>query len=127
MKIIIENATLADDVKKLFTDYYPYLKIELYKMPRGNQELAKKEVIPSNYFMSKFITNPGDININRSVTVTELEKQFFNIGLIIEVYRKSGNVLVETSLTGSWTLQQQNDEAEEISGHFKTYPNPASS
>ncbi|HVX27352.1 MAG TPA: hypothetical protein VHB70_13470, partial [Parafilimonas sp.] len=58
------------------------------------------------------------IDISNEVTVAELENQFGDIGLIAEVFRKSGNVWIESSLTDNWTLQQQNNEAEEISRHF---------
>jgi len=44
-----------------------------------------------------------------------VEKDFESLGLFAEVFRKSGNVWIETSLTNDWTLQQQNLEGEEIS------------
>jgi len=47
-----------------------------------------------------------------------LEDQFENIGLIAEVFRRSGNVWIETILTNNWTLGQQNPEGGEISLHF---------
>ena len=52
MKLFIEKGTLADDVKKIFTSCYPFLKIELYKKPLTNS-LHKKEV--TYPFQDKFI------------------------------------------------------------------------
>jgi hypothetical protein len=50
------------------------------------------------------------------MTVSELEKlcdeQF---GISIQVYRRSGTLWLETSMTDSWTIQQQNDRGSEIS------------
>ena len=119
MKICIEKGTLVDEIKKIFTTRYPYLKIELYKNS-SNGYNAKKEALPYNFVLDKYIHPPGTtiININHDVTVGELEHQFEDIGFAAEVFRKSGNVWIETSLTDNWTLQQQNAEAEEISKHF---------
>jgi hypothetical protein len=36
-------------------------------------------------------------------------------GLCVQVFRKSGNHWIETSLTNSWTLEQQNREGFELS------------
>jgi hypothetical protein len=122
MELKIQKESLADDVKRTFTGHYPFLKIELYKMPvSGNLTTTKKEMLPSNLPLDLF-TNATDktIDINDYITVAELENQFALIGLTAEVFRKSGNVWVETTLTSNWTLQQQNAEGEEISGHFNT-------
>lgn len=60
------------------------------------------------------------ISIEKNKTVAELENDFSLIGLKAEIFRKSGNVWIETSLTSNWTLQQQNAAAEELSRHFAT-------
>jgi hypothetical protein len=120
MELNIQKESLAEDVKKTFTGHYPFLKIELYKMPvSGNHATTKKEMLPSNLPLELF-TNASDktIDINDYITVAELEKQFALIGLTAEIFRRSGNVWVETTLTSSWTLEQQNAEGEEISKHF---------
>lgn len=118
MKLFIEKQTLTEDVKKIFTTSYPFLKIELYKKQVTDIDVSiKKEPVNSLY---KFIGRKDKtiIDISYEVTVAELENQFASIGLMAEVFRKSGNVWVETSLTDNWTLQQQNVEAEEISKPF---------
>ena len=70
--------------------------------------------------MDQFLkkTGKGIVNMDNDVTVAELENQFTNIGVNAEIFRRSGNVWVEASLTINWTLQQQNMEGEEISRHF---------
>jgi hypothetical protein len=118
MKLFIEKGTLVEEVKKIFTTCYPFLKLELYKKPLTNF-LYKKEVISSNLPLIQ-TKKPGKtiINIEENKTVADLESDFSMIGLKAEIFRKSGNVWVETSLTSNWTLQQQNAEAKEISMHF---------
>jgi len=119
MKLFIEKDSLAEDVKNVFTACYPFLKIELYKNPLI-KSLYKKETIPVHLPLIQQIKKQSEavINIERNKTVAELENDFLSIGLKAEVFRKSGNVWVETSLTNNWTLQQQNAAAEELSKHF---------
>jgi hypothetical protein len=97
------------------------LKIEFYKtLTDGKPNYSKKEALPANFVLGKILKSPGNaiIDMDETVTVAALEMQIANIGLTAEVFRKSGNVWVETSLTNNWTLQQQNAEAEELNRHF---------
>lgn len=121
MKLFIEKESLAGDVKKIFTTCYPFLKIEFYKkQPAPTATSQKKELMPFNLPLIQFNNDSGRtvIDIGRNITVEQLEDQFASLGLLSEVFRKSGNVWIETSLTSNWTLQQQNMEGEEISRHF---------
>jgi len=121
MKLLIRRGTSVENVKKSFSNCYPFLKIELYKaVIDGQLTHLKKESLPSNLAFDKLIKNSDEtvIDIGKAITVAELENQFANIGLGAEVFRKSGTVWIETSLTDNWTLQQQNTEAEELDLHF---------
>jgi|SRR5690348_3006080 len=121
MKLFIEKTSFAEDVKKVFTACYPFLKIEFYKKTFTNSQY-KKETLPLNLPLVQLMKKPAKtiINIEKNKTVAELENDFLLIGLKAEIFRKSGNVWVETSLTNNWTLQQQNAEAEELSRHLTT-------
>jgi hypothetical protein len=103
MKMDIININTESSVKNIqvqFNSLYPFLKIEFLKS------------------MASFI-NSGIININSKRTVAEIENEFKEkIGVPIQVFRKSGNVWIETTLTDDWTLEQQNKEGEQISSHF---------
>jgi hypothetical protein len=47
------------------------------------------------------------------------EKDFEKIlGLSAHIFRKSGNVWVETTLNNDWPLEEQNEEGKQISSHF---------
>ena len=123
MKLFIENGTLTEDLRKIFTNCYPFLKIELYKKQFANGlSTIKKAPLAPALNLAKFINAAKKItiDINKNVTVAELENQFEDIGLMAEVFRKSGNMWIETTLTNNWTLQQQNTEGEEISRHFNS-------
>ena len=123
MKLFIEKGTLVENIKKIFANCYPFLKIELYKKQFTNGfSVVKKAPLASALNLAKFINAAKKItiDINNNITVAELENQFEDIGLMAEVFRKSGNIWIETTLTNNWTLQQQNAEAEELSRHLTT-------
>jgi len=121
MKLFIEKESLTEEVKKKITTCYPFLKIEFYKkQPAHIKTTQKKEAMPYHLPLIQFKNTGGKtvIDMGHNITVAELEDQFASLGLLSEVFRKSGNVWIETSLTNNWTLQQQNMEGEEISRHF---------
>lgn len=125
MELMIQKNSLVEDINKTFTDHYPFLKIELYKVAAPGKHTTKREMLPSNLPLVLFAntTEKKIIDINSYITVAELESQFASIGLMAEVFRKSGNVWIETILTNKWTLHQQNAEGEEISRHFNQKKN----
>jgi hypothetical protein len=99
----------------------------LYKKPFNGAYIAlKKEQLAPTANLNKFIPASGRtvIDIGNNITVIELENQFADMGLMAEVFRKSGNVWIESSLTDNWTLQQQNTEGEEITRHFANNIHP---
>ena len=54
--------------------------------------------------------------IDENLTVAEMEMGFKKqFGVNMQVYRKSGNVWIETTLTDKWTLKKQNQEGEQMS------------
>jgi hypothetical protein len=58
----------------------------------------------------------GTIHINPDDSVEKLENIFWkDFGLSAEVFRKSGNLWIETSLSNSWTLRLQNEEGKALS------------
>ena len=63
------------------------------------------------------------IDISKEKTVAALEKDLHDkTGLVAQVFRKSGKVWIETSLTYDWTLGQQNNEGELITNHSDSSP-----
>lgn len=56
-----------------------------------------------------------EIYFDPMMKVSELEALLSKVGLPAQVFRRSGNVWIETSLTNDWTLAQQNYEGELLS------------
>lgn len=123
MKIYIERKTPVEGIKQVFTNYYPFLKIELYKMLTDRKEnCIKKEALPPDCFLDKLLkVDKTIIEAGKNITVAELKSQFAVNGLHAEIFRKSGAMWVETLLTHNWTLQQQNAEAEELNKHLRPH------
>ncbi len=118
MELNINNNTLVKNIQEEFTAHYPYLKIEILALPKKERGYSKLEKIaPTTAFRSlQTIATPISISIHNKRTVANLEKDFRDrTGLRIQVYRKSGNVWIETSLTDDWTLGRQNVAGEVLS------------
>ncbi|HSB94027.1 MAG TPA: hypothetical protein VLC28_12970, partial [Flavitalea sp.] len=55
------------------------------------------------------------IVIHDGMTVAELEGLFTDkFNLPVQVFRRSGNIWLETTMTDGWTLKQQNEHGKEI-------------
>jgi hypothetical protein len=106
----ISEDTRIGKIKTEFNAEYPFLRIDFL---RGNS-LGK---IRAEEFEKLNTANKiQSIDINKQRTVAEIKKDFKEFfGLTAEVFRKSGTVWIETSLTDDWTLEQQNREAEYLS------------
>jgi hypothetical protein len=62
------------------------------------------------------LTSNLHVNIEPQMTVLDLDQQFqkaYGIGVL--VYRRSGKVWLETTLTDAWTLEEQNWQGEALS------------
>lgn len=116
MNLIIDNNSKLSDIKKQFSDVYPFLKIEFFKKPHAANKLsADKDKISGDKTLSTVAKLEGSITIeiNKNTTVNELEKDFWNkFRLSVQVFRKSMDMWIETSLTDAWTLERQNSEGE---------------
>ena len=112
----IDKRISVGDFQKEFNTTFPFLKIEFFK-PSSNAEggnyktasfLTSRDQITSN-------TNPTTISIDSLTTVAQLKKLLSEkLGLLILIYRKSGSMWIETSLTEDWSLERQNHEAEQM-------------
>lgn len=99
----IERGKPIKDIQKEFSEMYPFLKIEL------TDKKQPVKVVSGNGFPG----NCEHVDISSNRTVAQLETDFRTIlDLPIQVFRRAGNLWIETSLTHDWTLDQQNKEGE---------------
>jgi hypothetical protein len=118
MNIKISDDRKISTIQREFNNLFPYLKLEFFKkMPNG--ESSSKNLLrdPSlTIGACRKIHTAGKLSITSEMTVTDLEGAFSKIyGLSVQVFRKSGKVWLETSVTDHWTLDLQNKQGESLS------------
>jgi len=126
MEILIKDSKAIRDVQQEFSKEFQFLKIEFFDVPlNGRKVLSKSHVYSPNRTLGSIrqIHNEGTLRVLQSTTVGEVEAMLWDkFSLSAQVFRKSGNLWIETSLTDTWTLQRQNQEGQAMS---HGYPNPA--
>lgn len=120
---IFEDRTISE-VQQDFNEAYPFLKIEFFKngTVRKDRYPAHLQYAHGLRLKEAWIKKKeeGFLDVSDTMTVSELENSFLDyFGLSVQVFRRSGNIWLETTITDSWTLKQQNDHGKEISTHYK--------
>lgn len=111
MKIFLSSESTLRDINREFQARFPLLKLEFY---RHNHQPAQSSVfdnkIPSRVPL-KNISDlvPAYISIDPMDTVAEVEQRFqTKFGLPVQIFRRAGDVWVETVQTDDLTLLKQN-------------------
>src|SRR4249920_2074933 len=112
----IDSNWLISDLQEAFTKRYPYLRFELYRDDNTKNGSRFGKLIGSQKIQSVMKGSMKvNMEINDELCISDLKEMFKKIGLLIQVFRRSGSVWVETTLTDAWSLQRQNEEGEIIS------------
>ena len=125
MIILITKNSLVKDIQDQFSAYFPFLRIEFLKKSLDEKVILKKEYAIANDFFKRISSenNEGELHLDLKQTVAGLERDFKEyFGVSINIFRRSGNVWIETILTDDWTLERQNKEGEQITSHFSKLP-----
>ena len=119
MQITVTDNRKIFQLQEEFTQCFPYLKIEVLSKPHKSWSGTSERILRS---AEKTIgdyrkgSRDGNLTISGNMTVTELERQFRELyGLHVLVFRKSGKVWLETTVTDGWTLAEQNNQGEALS------------
>jgi len=110
--MIVANHRTVADLRADFNKVFPFLNIEFYSTPHETQELLPKDKLirhDAALKQCRKTDNEGEIALNPEWTVALFEQTMWEqFGLSVQVFRKSGAMWIETSLTDKWTLRQQN-------------------
>ena len=121
MEIIIDQTKKLSVIQTEFCKRFPYLKIEFYNHTHAVGEGSRKEnTIDAHLSIEEVQIKKavGVLKINGLMTVAELEGGFANtFGLSVQVFRKSGSIWLQTTVTDHWTLAEQNQKAMEKHEH----------
>jgi len=121
--LVIDNAATTSDIKKQFNDVFPFLKIEFFReLHIAGLGTSKNKIISSEIKLGEIqkIKRKGKVEIGNDIVVGKFEQQLKNeFGLYVQIFRKSGSIWLETSVTDNWTLGRQNEEGRMLEQHFK--------
>ena len=110
--MIITNDKKLKAIQKEFHTKFPYLKMEFYsgEHKAGQGSPLESRIDPEKTLGEvRAVINEGDFRIDANMTVSDLEKGFFEkYGLNAQVFRRSGNLWMQTTSTDHWSLQEQN-------------------
>ncbi len=112
---ITPTETLAE-FKENFSELFPNLKIEFFNKEHetGTGNMANELLKDLNQPLKEVCNVDHDfaISVDGHKKVSTLENDFADLGLNIQVFRKSGSIWLQTTTTDYWTLSDQNREAE---------------
>lgn len=113
MRLNITGSRSIEEVQAEFSKAYPFLKLEFFRLPNHKQMLTRSLKIKD----ARRSGHDGTLELSDGMKVQELESEIrLTYGLNVQVYRKAGNIWLETTRSDNWTLKQQNDHGRELSG-----------
>lgn len=118
MELNISPEKTILEIQNAFQAAFEYLKLEFYSQPHDDLEGS-----PNAYKLDASTTlnqasqqsKEGQLHIHSEMLVSALEEAFENVyGLHVQVFRKSGNLWLQTTQTDHWTLAEQNAHGAEM-------------
>lgn len=121
MKLQIKPNKKLKDIQREFHAEFPMLKIEFFKKPHMEEEAsAKKDLQDTSLTVGEVTKGKGEMTITSRLKVYELEQRLRrDFGLYVQVFRKAGNVWLETSTTDGLTLGEQQAAARESATTYR--------
>ncbi len=119
MYLEINGERLISEIQKDFGAVYPFLKIEFFKNGSIRRDrYPVNKMIPASQPVKnawQWKKDNGGVTLSDGMTVTDFENALMDqFGLSAQVFRRSGNLWLETTITDYWTLKQQNEHGREI-------------
>lgn len=117
MSILVTNDKVLADIQREFSEKFSLLKLAFYSAEHQAGEGSSNQVLIDS---SKTIgeLRDGDatteFSIHGNLKTSSLEESWFDtFGFAVQVFRKSGDLWLQTTTTDDWTLSEQQKEAEE--------------
>ena len=122
MKITLNDKRKIFAIQESFTKNFPYLKLEFFAKPHKKGGPSPKKIMAQQSKTlgeCRTVHNKGSISITGNMTVVDLEQRFSDVyGVSVQIFRKSGNMWLETTVTNGWTLDEQNWQGESLSTYL---------
>jgi hypothetical protein len=115
------KADKVSSIKKEFNELFPFLKLEFFRQNhavRGGS--PRQQLVKEDFILKPLHKENKTMIINEHMPVSAVE-QLFNeqFGVSVQVFRRSGNLWLETTMTDNWTLKRQNDTGQELSAYTR--------
>lgn len=119
MEIEIASSRTIKEIQDEFNHKFPYLTLQFFGLSSVATNLFSKEnrIESHNQTLGELyvLDHSGMVNVNGHVKVDTLENQFLDeFQIPVQLYRKSGNLWLQTIETNHWTLSEQNRHGEEM-------------
>ena len=108
----MDNSKKIKDIQQEFHKKFPFLKLEFYK---GSHHKGESSPFSEQWDNEQLIDEvrsihtEGHLSIREEMPVSALERNFLEqYGLNVQVFRRSGELWLQTSATDKWTLAEQN-------------------
>ncbi|MEO8174312.1 MAG: hypothetical protein ABI581_14555 [Sediminibacterium sp.] len=120
MKQAIRDDQTIEEVQDIFHHLFPFLKVDFFerdthglKKDKFNRPAINAKKLFGEFRLDKI--DGGDFVIAKDIRISQLEQYIdSNYCLHVQVFRKTGNVWLETTITNNWTLDEQNRQGEII-------------
>lgn len=113
----ISPHTKLSEIQEAFNKKFPHLRIEFYTKPHdpGEGTLDRDRMDPEGTVGDVVKTVSVDqLQFDGKMAISALETQLHEeLGLHAQVFRRSGNLWLQTTVTDNWTL----DDANRKGGH----------
>ncbi len=112
MELILSANTTIQEIKKQFSKYFPYLKLEFFtgKHDKGEgSPMWQKVSDKSDLIEITGVLKEGVFYFDPSINTGEFEQKLqHDFGIPVQVFRKSGEHWLETLRTDELSLEEQN-------------------
>lgn len=118
MEIFIHDSFKLSEIQEIFSNHFPYLKLEFFNIDPMKDKIFSKENLIVNTDKTlgevRHLHRKGHLSINGHQKVSTLESHFVSdFGVYVQIFRKSGRGWLQTTSTDEWTLSEQNNMARE--------------
>lgn len=105
------------DIKDAFNAKFPHLKIEFFSEEHNEGEATAYKAMYDDELLLKDIRknhNSGELSIDGHQKTCTFEQNFHDhFGVNVQVFRRTGNIWLQTTKTDDWTLSQQESKGQE--------------
>lgn len=112
MKLTLKATDTAADLHTAFNAMFPRLALRVFeKQHQEGEGSPKAERVHADTPLTKWLgSGEHQLELRPEMTVAELESAIADLGLAVQVFRKSGDLWLETTRTDGWTLDRVNNE-----------------